>query len=117
MQVAGDSLTGVVWTWVEFQSSDETVVKPEDPAAYTLEFLPDGKLSLQADCNRATGTYTVDGSSLTLEVMGMTKAACPPGSLSDQYLEYLNNVVSYVFRDGNLYLALKFDSGIMEFAP
>jgi heat shock protein HslJ len=107
----------VVWQWSEFQSSDETVVKPENPEAYTLEFLPDGKLAAQADCNRAMGTYTVDGSLITLEVLGMTKAACPPGSLSDQYIEYLNNVVSYVFQDGDLYLALKFDSGILKFTP
>jgi heat shock protein HslJ len=114
--VAAPSLTGVVWQWAEFQSSDETLVKPENPASYTLEFLPDGKLSIQADCNRAMGTYTADGSQLTLEVTGMTKAACPPGSLSDQFLRYLNDVVSHVFQEGNLYLALKYDSGIMKFA-
>ncbi len=115
--MAGDSLNGVVWQWEEFQSSDDTLVKPENPEAYTVEFLADGKLSVQADCNRAMGTYKVDGSLLTLEVTGMTRAACPPGSLSDQFLEYLNNVVSYVFQDGDLYLALKFDSGIMKFTP
>jgi heat shock protein HslJ len=115
--VAAPSLTGMVWKWQEFQSSDETLVKPENPQAYTVEFLEDGKLSIQADCNRAMGTYKVDGSSLTMEVAGMTKAACPPGSLSDQFLGYLNNVVSHVFKDGDLYLALKFDSGIMKFTP
>jgi hypothetical protein len=47
----------------------------------------------------------------------MTLMACPPGSLSDKYIEYLNNVVSHVFEDGNLFLALKFDSGIMKFTP
>jgi heat shock protein HslJ len=113
--VAGESLAGGVWRWEEFQSSDDTLVKPENPEAYTLEFLPDGKLSVQADCNRANGIYKVDGSLITLEVLAMTKAACPPGSLSDKYVEYLNNVVSYVFQDGDLYLALKFDSGIMKF--
>lgn len=114
---ASESLSGVVWKWQQFQSSDESVVKPENPGAYTLEFLAEGALAVGADCNRATGTYTVDGSLLTLEVTAMTMAACPPGSLATQYVEYLNNVVSYVFKDGNLYLALKFDSGIMEFTP
>jgi heat shock protein HslJ len=113
--VAAPSLTGVVWQWQEFQSSDETIVKPENPEVYTVEFLTDGKLSIQADCNRAMGTYTVDGSLLTLEVTGITKAACPPGSLSDQFLRYLSDVVSHVFQEGDLYLALKYDSGIMKF--
>jgi heat shock protein HslJ len=114
---ASQSLSGVVWQWEEFQSSDETVVKPENPEAYTIEFLPDGTLAVGADCNRATGTYTVVDSLLTLQVTAMTMAACPPGSLATQFIEYLNNVVSYVFQDGNLYLALKFDSGIMKFTP
>jgi heat shock protein HslJ len=92
------------------------VVKPENPAAYTLEFLPDGKLAVGADCNRAMGASTADGSQLTLQAAAMTRAACPPGSLSDQYLEYLNGVVSYVFQDGDLFLALKYDSGIMKFS-
>jgi len=53
------------------------------------------------------GTYTVNGSQLMLEVGATTRAACPPGSLSEKYLQYLNDVVSYVFQDGDLYLALK----------
>jgi len=71
---AGESLSGLVWQWQEFQSSDDTVVKPENPEAYTLEFLADGTLAVGADCNRATGTYTVDGSLLILEVTAMTMA-------------------------------------------
>jgi heat shock protein HslJ len=115
VEIAQPSLTGVVWQWEEFQSSDETVVKPENPEAYTLQFLEDGKLTIQADCNQVMGTYTVDGSSLTIEALAMTRMACPPGSLSDKYIEYLNNVVSYTFQDGDLYLALKMDAGIMKF--
>jgi heat shock protein HslJ len=116
VELAQPSLTGVVWQWQEFQSSDETVTKPENPEAYTLQFLEDGKLTIQADCNQVMGAYTVDGSSLTIEAQAMTKMACPPGSLSDKYIEYLNNVVSFVFQDGDLYLALKMDAGIMKFA-
>jgi hypothetical protein len=44
-------------------------------------------------------------------------AACPPDSLSDEYQRLLVDVVSYVFEDGNLYLAIKYDSGIMKFVP
>jgi len=40
VEMAGPSLTGVVWQWAEFQSSDESLVKPDDPEAYTLQFLP-----------------------------------------------------------------------------
>ena len=109
------SLTAVVWEWREFRGSDDSVVAPDDPARYTVEFLDDGKLAIGADCNRATGTFTVDGPSLALNAAAMTRAMCPPDSLSDRFVQDLGNVRSHVFRDGNLYLALLADAGIMEF--
>jgi heat shock protein HslJ len=109
------ALTAVVWEWHEFRGGDESVVAPDDPARYTIEFLDDGKLAVGADCNRATGTFTVDGPSLELNAAAMTRAMCPPDSLSDRFVRDLGDVRSHVFRDGNLYLALMADAGIMEF--
>jgi heat shock protein HslJ len=109
------SLTAVVWEWREFRGGDDSVVAPEHPENYTLTFLVDDKLAIRADCNRATGAYTVDGPSLELTVGGMTRAMCPPDSLSDRFVRDLGDVRSHVFRDGNLYLALMADAGIMEF--
>jgi hypothetical protein len=40
---------------------------------------------------------------------------CPPDSLSDQYIQYLGQVVSYMFDGGKLALALRYDTGIMTF--
>jgi heat shock protein HslJ len=110
------SLTAVVWEWREFRGGDDSVVAPDDPSRYTVEFLEDGTLAVGADCNRATGTYTVDGPSLELNAAAMTRAMCPPESLSDRFVRDLGDVRSHVFRDGNLYLALMADAGIMEFA-
>ena len=53
------ALTGVRWAWQTFQGSDGTIVRPDDPSQYTVEFLPDGTLAIQADCHHAVGTYTV----------------------------------------------------------
>jgi heat shock protein HslJ len=109
------ALTAVVWEWREFRGGDDSVVTPDDPARYTVEFLDEGKLAIRADCNRATGTFTADGASLTLDAAAMTRAMCPPDSLSDRFVRDLGDVRSHVFRDGNLYLALMADAGIMEF--
>jgi heat shock protein HslJ len=109
------SLTAVVWEWREFRGGDDSVVTPDDPSRYTVEFLEDGKLAVGADCNRATGVYTVDGPSLELNAAAMTRAMCPPESLSDRFVRDLGDVRSHVFRDGNLYLALMADAGILEF--
>ena len=59
------TLTGVRWAWQTFQGGDGTIVRPDDPSQYTVEFLPDGTLAIQADCHHATGTYTVDHSTST----------------------------------------------------
>ena len=42
---------------------------------------------------------------------------CEPESLMDRFLRDLDEVNSHVFRDGNLYLALPLDSGILELTP
>jgi heat shock protein HslJ len=111
------SLLGVAWEWQDFQGSDDSVLAPENPEDYTVTFLPNGKLGIQADCNRAMGTYTLgdDGASLDLKVGGVTRMLCPEGSLMHDFLRDLDDVSSHVFRDGKLFLALRLDAGIMEF--
>ena len=109
------ALTGVLWAWREFAGSDGEVLQPDNPDQYTVAFLPEGKLAIQADCNRAIGTYTVDGPAIDLVVGGVTRALCEPESLMDRFLSDLDGVNSHVFRDGHLYLALPLDGGILEF--
>ncbi|MCC7022225.1 MAG: META domain-containing protein [Thermomicrobiales bacterium] len=109
------TLSGVIWEWQGLQSGDGSVVTPNDPATYTLAFLPDGKLAIRADCNRAIGTYATDGPAIDLTIGGVTRALCRPGSHMQEYLRDLDLVSSHVFRGGNLFLALPADAGILEF--
>ena len=111
------SLFGVTWEWREFQGGDDTIVTPRNPRAYTLTFRPDGKLAIGADCNRAMGSFTADPPRIDIKVAGVTRRLCPPGTLMDRYLADLEEVSSYVFRDGELFLALPMDAGIMAFTP
>ena len=110
-------LTGVLWAWQTFQGGDGTMVRPDDPSQYTVAFLPDGTLAIQADGHPATGTYAVDHSTIDLRIDGETGATSPPGSPTDRFLSDLDQVASHVFRDGNLYLALPADAGILALAP
>ncbi len=110
------TLAAVVWEWREFRGGDDSVVAPDHPENYSIAFLEEDRLAVQADCNRAMGTFSVDDASLELDAAAMTRAMCPPESLSDRFLENLGFVRSHVFRDGNLYLSLMADAGIMEFA-
>lgn len=89
----------------------------EQPASYTVTFNEDGTLNIVADCNNAAGSYSVDGSSLAVELGPMTLAACPPESRSDQFIQYLGAAAIYFFQDGSLFIDLFADGGTLEFAP
>ena len=111
-----EALTATAWMWVGFTDPIQQF-SVDNPENYTLSFQDDGTLNIKADCNNATGGYTVDGSSIKIEVGPMTKAACPPESLSDQFIEHLGYAAIYFFEDGNLYIDLFADGGTLEFAP
>ncbi len=110
------TLEGVIWQWEQFEGGDGSVTAPETPSRYTLSFLPEAKLAVQADCNWARGDWSALESQLELSIGGMTRAMCPAGSLSNDFVEDLGYVRSHVFRDGKLYLSLMADAGIMTFA-
>jgi heat shock protein HslJ len=111
-------LAGTSWRLVKFEGGDDTVLKPDDPSKYTVEFAADGNLSARVDCNRGRGTWKSAGSNqITLGPMALTRAQCPPGSLHDQIVKQWGNIRSFVIRNGHLFLALMADGGIYEFEP
>ena len=115
---APEGLSGTSWKLVRFQGGDETILTPDDPSKYTLEFLADGKLAARIDCNRGTGTWTSEGpNQLELGPLGLTRMACPPSPISDRILKDWSYVRSYVLKDGRLFVSLMADGGIYEFEP
>lgn len=109
-------LNGVVWQWTGFTGTagdgDLTVA---DPESYLLLFLPGGAYSINADCNIGRGNYTREDSALTLEPVALTRVQCPPDSLGDEYVLFLERVQSYAISDdGVLELTLD-DGGVMTF--
>ena len=116
-EVAASELTGTAWVWQGLFMNNDTSKVPSDPTLYTLTFGADGRASIKADCNMAGGAYKVEGKKLSFGLMATTLAACPPGSLYDEYLKRLGEVESYMLQDGKLILLLKMDSGNMKFAP
>jgi heat shock protein HslJ len=111
-------LAGTSWVWVNTEMGDDSVIAPEDPAAFTLIFNEDGSFSSTTDCNSVFGQFTADDATgqLSFGQMASTLMACP-GTLEGTYTGQLAGAASYLVRDGQLYIALQFDSGIMEFAP
>jgi D-alanyl-D-alanine carboxypeptidase len=104
------------WQWTSFNSPVEQF-DVDGPESYLLVFNDDGTLNVVADCNLASGSYEADGSSLTIQMGPMTLAACPEGSRSDQFVQFLGGAAIYFFEDGNLHIDLMADGGTMVFAP
>jgi para-nitrobenzyl esterase len=111
-------LTGTSWQLVKFQGGDDTVLRPDERGKYTFEFGEDGILAARIDCNRARGSWKSEGPHrLEFGPMAITRAQCPPGSLHDRIVKHLPYLVSWVIKDGHLFLSLIADGGIYEFEP
>jgi len=112
---AASGIVGMVWQWVSTQTPTEKITV-DDPDKYTIEFLPGGQVNVQADCNVAGGTYTTSDSHIKITITTTTLAACPPGSLGDQFIKELNEAVIFLFEGNDLLIDRIYDSGTMRFA-
>jgi heat shock protein HslJ len=104
----------VTWQLVEASLADGTVHTPDDPSRYTIQFLPDGTVAMQADCNSGGGTFEIDGSMLSMPALRTTLIACPEDSLGDQFGLWLSEVTSFELTDDALILSLT-DGGTLRF--
>jgi heat shock protein HslJ len=105
---------GETWQWMGTQTPTEQI-SVDDPAKYTIQFLPGGEAHVQADCNVAGGTYAIEDSHITITITVTTLAACPEGSLGDEFIKELNEAVIYLFEGDDLLIDRIYDSGTMRF--
>ena len=113
---AGDALlTNTVWAWQETQVKGGARTVPDAPGNYTLEFRPGGMVAVRADCNRGSTSYLLNGGALSFGAIALTRSMCPPGSRDAEFLQALAAVTGQLFRDNDLVLTLKGDSGSMRF--
>ncbi len=100
-QHGGAGLGGTSWQLVKFQSSDDKMLRPDDPAKYTIAFGADGSVSARIDCNRGRGSWKSSGpNQLQFGPLALTRALCPPGSLHDRVVKDWEFVRSYTLKDG-----------------
>lgn len=113
-QADSASLTNTLWRWESLQTPVDkiTVSNPEN---YTLEFMSDGTVQVQADCNRGRGKYTVNGKSITLSGIALTRRACPGNSLDNRFTRSLGAARTFFFQDDALYMDMFADGGTMRF--
>jgi heat shock protein HslJ len=92
--VPASPIQGIHWQWVNVtDSSTGQVTTVSTPAQYTIVFTPEGFVNGNADCNSFTGTYS-QTNGLAIRITTMTIAACPAGSLEQQYIQLLGTVAA-----------------------
>lgn len=111
---ADNPLAAAPWSWVHFRDAKQDY---DVSGNYAIVFNDDGTVAVTADCNSGSGSYSLhEGNELTISVLAITAAACPPGSLGDSFVEYLNQAGSYAVNSGILTIELMADGGTMTFA-
>ncbi|HEY7819060.1 MAG TPA: META domain-containing protein [Vicinamibacteria bacterium] len=105
---------GVVGSWElrSLQLAGQPAVTVE-PGRYTADFTADGSLTVRADCNRCSGSYSSSGSSLEIDELACTRAYCGDASFSDLYSLGLDGAVS--FQRSGASLAIRYGSGSLLF--
>lgn len=119
-----DGLEGTSWQLVAIKSIDDaqSVLRPDDPAKYILDFASNGELSARLDCNRATGNWRneiveTNGGSLAFGPMAVTKALCPEPTLGETLERRLPDVRSFLIEDGKMHMAMVGEGGILVWEP
>ena len=114
--VTSSELVNIVWQWSdmsETQPASQSVVP--DPQNYTITFNTDGTVAIKADCNNVSGTYKLDGSSLTITLGASTMAFCGEASQDSIYLASLSKVNAAAMENNRLILLFANDAGRMGF--
>ncbi len=114
--ISQEDMIDILWQWTNLEEpAPAPGIGVGDPSLYDIVFRADGTYSAKADCNRLNGTYTMNGSQLTINPGITTLAACEPESMSDQYLSLLWSVTGVGENEGLLVLLLDDGSSAMSF--
>jgi heat shock protein HslJ len=118
------ALAGTHWRLVEFQSMDDAqgTTRPSEGSVYSMWLHGDGTVTMQLNCNRATGAWSAapgnDAASGRFEFgpLAATRALCPPPSMDESIVAQSGYVRSYLLKGDRLYLSLMADGGIYVWA-
>jgi len=108
-------ISGIVWYLQEIRYIDGRIIRPDDPANYSLAPAEDGTVAVRSDCNEGKGNYILSGASISFRNMAFTRAACAAGSYSNQYIRALDAAATCMHEDGYLSISMDMNSGVMRF--
>jgi heat shock protein HslJ len=89
---AMEQAAGIAGSWevTGYNNGAEAVVSPIVETEVTAEFADDGTLSGSSGCNTYSGSYTVEGDTVSIGPLASTRMACAdPEGVMDQEQQYL----------------------------
>lgn len=94
--------------------------QPALPGTVIIAAFSEGQIAGHSGCNSYFGAYTLDGSRIGFDAIGMTEMAClePEGAMTQEtaYLEILQAVTEVQLTDGQLTMWTASDE-VLVFAP
>jgi heat shock protein HslJ len=97
-------LVNTSWYLQDFKTDKGALVAVSNPRDYTVAFAPNGQLTIRADCNSGTGSYSAGDGKISIKVLEMSQATCNPSSLWQQYLQALQQAPTYLQTNDTLTL-------------
>lgn len=118
-------LAGAEWELAEVSDTPQAARDPNsvEPGLYTMTLNADGTASFRLDCNRGFGKWqstsnSADNSgSIRIFDIGVTKALCPPGSISDQVTANLTQFNLFELTEARLILSSEDGSIVYQWSP
>ena len=109
------TIIDTLWKLQSFQPSGSASVPVSNPERFTMELRADGRVSVRADCNRCSATYSVSGETLAVGPnAACTRAACASAPFDQQYVRALAGAT--MARVSGDTLECVSPSGILRFA-
>lgn len=99
-----DPLFGI-WHLVAMQRAGAAEERVSAQPPYALEFATSSRLAGRADCNRYFGGYEADKGRIKVLAVGATQVACPPESISGEFLRMIGAATQYEIRGTQLRLS------------
>ena len=84
-------LTGKMWRLVAIEPATGPSIAVADGSRYWVEFLSETRLSARADCNTCSGSYTLNGATVTIGPLACTRAFCGEASLDTPFTQGLTD--------------------------
>jgi heat shock protein HslJ len=95
-------IRNVTWKLESIERTGAATITVPNPEQFTVRFEDNGNLSVRADCNSCGGSYSLDGSSLSIGNVACTLIACPLPGLDTTFTQALSNVRSVTATEGHL---------------